>query len=172
MRQAGFFTGLVLLVVLCAVTDWTIRLIVLNAKLSGQTSYIGIMNHCFGSSGRAAVSFFQFAFAFGGMQRSTSLPACTEFTSETYRHVRIRNHHRLVHASQNQSKHTQYGTQAIQYPTSYGLYSPIYTRCRCCPYSRSANSSSRSAPSASHTRSPFTATSTNSHERLVWHSSA
>ncbi|KAH9895034.1 AAAP amino acid permease [Cubamyces lactineus] len=67
IRQAGFFTGLVLLVVLCAVTDWTIRLIVLNAKLSGQTSYIGIMNSCFGSSGRAAVSFFQFAFAFGGM---------------------------------------------------------------------------------------------------------
>ncbi|KAI0717196.1 amino acid transporter [Cerioporus squamosus] len=67
VRQAGFFTGLVLLVVLCGVTDWTIRLIVLNAKLSGQNSYIGIMNHCFGSSGRAAVSFFQFAFAFGGM---------------------------------------------------------------------------------------------------------
>ncbi|KAI0743899.1 amino acid transporter [Daedaleopsis nitida] len=67
VRQAGFFTGLVLLVVLCGVTDWTIRLIVLNAKLSGQNSYIGIMNHCFGPSGRAAVSFFQFAFAFGGM---------------------------------------------------------------------------------------------------------
>ncbi|KAI0823351.1 amino acid transporter [Trametes gibbosa] len=67
VRQAGFFTGLVLLFVLCGVTDWTIRLIVVNAKLSGQTSYIGVMNHCFGSSGRAAVSFFQFAFAFGGM---------------------------------------------------------------------------------------------------------
>ncbi|KAI8969563.1 AAAP amino acid permease [Trametes punicea] len=67
VRQAGFFTGIMLLVALCAVTDWTIRLIVVNAKLSGQNSYIGIMNHCFGSSGRAAVSFFQFAFAFGGM---------------------------------------------------------------------------------------------------------
>ncbi|KAK0504605.1 amino acid transporter [Armillaria luteobubalina] len=67
VSQAGFFTGIVLLVVLCAVTDWTIRLIVVNAKLSGSHSYIDIMNHCFGSSGRAAVSFFQFAFAFGGM---------------------------------------------------------------------------------------------------------
>ncbi|KAJ3570373.1 hypothetical protein NP233_g4458 [Leucocoprinus birnbaumii] len=67
VRQAGFFTGLFLLVVLCAVTDWTIRLIVINAKLSGRHSYIEIMHHCFGSSGRAAVSFFQFAFAFGGM---------------------------------------------------------------------------------------------------------
>ncbi|KAI0305606.1 transmembrane amino acid transporter protein-domain-containing protein [Multifurca ochricompacta] len=67
MSRAGFFTGMFLLVVLCCVTDWTIRLIVLNAKLSGTNSYIGIMNHCFGSSGRAAVSFFQFSFAFGGM---------------------------------------------------------------------------------------------------------
>ncbi|THV05032.1 AAAP amino acid permease [Dendrothele bispora CBS 962.96] len=67
VSQAGFFTGLVLLVVLCGITDWTIRLIVINAKLSGTHSYIDIMNRCFGSSGRAAVSFFQFAFAFGGM---------------------------------------------------------------------------------------------------------
>ncbi|KAJ7218055.1 amino acid transporter [Mycena pura] len=67
VSQAGFFTGLFLLVVLCGVTDWTIRLIVINAKMSGTHSYIDIMNHCFGSSGRAAVSFFQFAFAFGGM---------------------------------------------------------------------------------------------------------
>jgi hypothetical protein len=52
--------------VLCAITDWTIRLIVVNAKLSGRSSYIDIMTACFGSSGRAAVSFFQFAFAFGG----------------------------------------------------------------------------------------------------------
>lgn len=59
-------TGVVLLVVLCAVTDWTIRLIVINAKLSGRNSYIEIMHQCYGASGRAAVSFFQFAFAFGG----------------------------------------------------------------------------------------------------------
>lgn len=67
VSQAGFFTGLILLVVLCGVTDWTIRLIVINAKMSGAHSYIDIMTHCYGSSGRAAVSFFQFAFAFGGM---------------------------------------------------------------------------------------------------------
>ena len=59
-------TGLLLLTALCAVTDWTIRLIVLNAKLSGTNSYIAVMHRCFGQSGRAAVSFFQFAFAFGG----------------------------------------------------------------------------------------------------------
>ncbi|KAG2146491.1 transmembrane amino acid transporter protein-domain-containing protein, partial [Suillus bovinus] len=67
VSQAGFFLGIVLLVVICAVTDWTIRLVVINAKLSGRTSYIEVMNSCFGPSGRAAVSFFQFSFAFGGM---------------------------------------------------------------------------------------------------------
>ncbi|KAJ1304499.1 hypothetical protein OPQ81_005644 [Rhizoctonia solani] len=65
VSQAGFVTGIILLVILAGVTDWTIRLIVRNAKLSGRTSYIDIMGHCYGSSGRAAVSFFQFAFAFG-----------------------------------------------------------------------------------------------------------
>jgi sodium-coupled neutral amino acid transporter 11 len=69
VSQAGFVTGIVLLATLCAVTDWTIRLIVVNAKLSGRNSYIEIMNSCFGPSGRAAVSFFQFAFAFGGTLR-------------------------------------------------------------------------------------------------------
>ena len=72
MSRAGFFTGLFLLVVLCYVTDWTIRLIVTNAKLSGSNSYIGIMNRCFGPSGRAAISFFQFSFAFGGTYVLTS----------------------------------------------------------------------------------------------------
>ncbi|KAI0036891.1 amino acid transporter [Vararia minispora EC-137] len=67
VSRAGFVMGVSLLVILCAVTDWTIRLIVLNAKLAGSNSYIDVMNRCFGQSGRAAVSFFQFAFAFGGM---------------------------------------------------------------------------------------------------------
>ncbi|KAF8332651.1 transmembrane amino acid transporter protein-domain-containing protein [Cantharellus anzutake] len=66
IKEAGFFSGILLLVFLCLLTDWTIRLIIVNAKLSGRNSYISIMDHCFGPSGRAAVSFFQFAFAFGG----------------------------------------------------------------------------------------------------------
>ncbi|SCV71054.1 BQ2448_3816 [Microbotryum intermedium] len=67
LREAGFVMGIVLLVVLGVVTDWTIRMIVLNAKMSGRRTYIDIMDTCFGPHGRAAVSFFQFAFAFGGM---------------------------------------------------------------------------------------------------------
>lgn len=57
--------GVLLLVALGFVTDWTIRLIVINAKMSGRKTYIDIMDACFGPKGRAAVSFFQFAFAFG-----------------------------------------------------------------------------------------------------------
>ncbi|EJU04391.1 AAAP amino acid permease [Dacryopinax primogenitus] len=67
ISEAGLVTGTILLIILGIVTDWTIRLIVRNAKLSGRNSYIDIMDHCFGKSGRAAVSFFQFSFAFGGM---------------------------------------------------------------------------------------------------------
>ncbi|KDN53558.1 hypothetical protein K437DRAFT_241754 [Tilletiaria anomala UBC 951] len=67
MRESGFVAGVVLLIGLSFLTDWTIRLIVLNAKLSGRQTYIEIMEHCFGGNGKAAVSIFQFAFAFGGM---------------------------------------------------------------------------------------------------------
>lgn len=67
VREAGFITGILLLVVLGAVTDWTVRLMVVNAKLTGQKSYTDIMEACFGTAGRAAVSFFQLTFAFGGM---------------------------------------------------------------------------------------------------------
>lgn len=38
--------GLILLVALGLVTDWTIRLIVLNAKMSGRRTYIDIMDTC------------------------------------------------------------------------------------------------------------------------------
>ncbi|WAR61171.1 hypothetical protein PtB15_13B423 [Puccinia triticina] len=59
--------GTLMVVVLGIVTDWSIRLIALNSKMTGQRSYIGILEQCFGFPGKAAVSFFQFIFAFGGM---------------------------------------------------------------------------------------------------------
>lgn len=93
VSQAGFFTGLFLLVVLSGVTDWTIRLIVINAKLSGRHSYIDIMDKCFGPSGRAAVSFFQFAFAFGGGVKRF-IRELSELTIGVYRHVCLRCNHR------------------------------------------------------------------------------
>lgn len=42
IKQAGFVTGITLLIVLAVVTDWTIRLVVVNAKLSGRESYIDV----------------------------------------------------------------------------------------------------------------------------------
>lgn len=42
VSQAGFVTGIGLLIGLAFVTDWTIRLVVVNAKLSGRDSYIDV----------------------------------------------------------------------------------------------------------------------------------
>lgn len=67
MRESGFVAGLALLTGIALLTDWTIRLIVLNAKLSGRNTYIDIMEYCFGIHGKISVSLFQFVFAFGGM---------------------------------------------------------------------------------------------------------
>lgn len=66
-RQAGLLSGVVLLVVLTVVVDWTIRLIVINSKLSGAGSFQGTVERCFGRWGLVAISVAQWAFAFGGM---------------------------------------------------------------------------------------------------------
>lgn len=76
-RQAGLAMGIILLVSLtitvCALglkssspqqhhlsspqqVDWTIRLIVINSKLSGANSFQATMEHCFGKSGLIAIS--------------------------------------------------------------------------------------------------------------------
>ncbi|KAF4625825.1 hypothetical protein G7Y89_g12340 [Cudoniella acicularis] len=66
-RQAGLLTGIILLLVLTFTVDWTIRLIVINSKLSGSNSFQGTVEHCFGKTGLIAISIAQWAFAFGGM---------------------------------------------------------------------------------------------------------
>ena len=66
-RQAGLMMGVILLVALTVTVDWTIRLIVINSKLSGADSFQATMQHCFGQSGLVAISVAQWAFAFGGM---------------------------------------------------------------------------------------------------------
>lgn len=67
LRQAGLLTGIVLLIALTIVVDWTIRLIVLNSKLSGADSFQTTVQYCFGKPGLIAISLAQWAFAFGGM---------------------------------------------------------------------------------------------------------
>jgi len=66
-RQAGLLAGLVLLIGLTVVVDWTIRLIVVNSKLSGSNSFQATVQHCYGNGGLIAISIAQWAFAFGGM---------------------------------------------------------------------------------------------------------
>ncbi|KAF2740578.1 hypothetical protein EJ04DRAFT_507621 [Polyplosphaeria fusca] len=66
-RNAGLITGTVLLVGLTITVDWTIRLIVINSKLSGANSFQATVEHCFGKSGLVAISLAQWVFAFGGM---------------------------------------------------------------------------------------------------------
>jgi sodium-coupled neutral amino acid transporter 11 len=55
-RQAGLATGVLLLVGLTITVDWTIRLIVVNSKLSGANSFQATMEHCFGRTGLIAIS--------------------------------------------------------------------------------------------------------------------
>ncbi|KAF2183406.1 hypothetical protein K469DRAFT_710920 [Zopfia rhizophila CBS 207.26] len=66
-RNAGLITGTVLLIGLTITVDWTIRLIVINSKLSGANSFQATVEHCFGKSGLIAISLAQWLFAFGGM---------------------------------------------------------------------------------------------------------
>lgn len=67
LRQAGLVTGILLLTALTVTVDWTIRLIVINSKMSGADSFQATMQYCFGKSGLVAISIAQWAFAFGGM---------------------------------------------------------------------------------------------------------
>lgn len=48
--------GTILLIGLTVVIDWTIRLIVINSKLSGKDSFQATVEHCFGKVGLIAIS--------------------------------------------------------------------------------------------------------------------
>ncbi|KFY34077.1 hypothetical protein V494_07083 [Pseudogymnoascus sp. VKM F-4513 (FW-928)] len=67
LKEAGLAAGVTLLVVLTGVVDWTIRLIVINSKMSGRNTFQGTVEFCFGWWGLLAISLAQWAFAFGGM---------------------------------------------------------------------------------------------------------
>ncbi|BFZ61787.1 hypothetical protein YB2330_002863 [Saitoella coloradoensis] len=66
-KEAGLAMGIVLLIVLAIMTDWTIRLIILNAKLSGKDNYQDIVSHCFGPKGFFFCCLAQISFAYGGI---------------------------------------------------------------------------------------------------------
>lgn len=66
IRQAGLIAGILLLLVLTVVIDWTIRLMVTNSKLSSTRTYQQTVQSCFGKPGLIIVSLAQGCFAFGG----------------------------------------------------------------------------------------------------------
>jgi sodium-coupled neutral amino acid transporter 11 len=66
IRQAGLITGTILFVVLTIVIDWTLRLMVINAKMSSTDSFQATVMKCFGKPGLITISIAQCAFAFGG----------------------------------------------------------------------------------------------------------
>jgi sodium-coupled neutral amino acid transporter 11 len=66
MRNCGVLGGAVALVLLTILVDFTLRLIVINLKLSGKSTYQDTVEHCFGKMGKLIIIFTQALFAFGG----------------------------------------------------------------------------------------------------------
>ncbi|CAH7668594.1 hypothetical protein PPACK8108_LOCUS3115 [Phakopsora pachyrhizi] len=51
LRISGLVKGVCMIIILGYITNWSIRILALNCKLTGRKTYIGIMEHCFGSIG-------------------------------------------------------------------------------------------------------------------------
>lgn len=66
VKQAGLVGGILLLIILSFVIDWTIRMMVTNSKLSGMKTYQSTVKFCFGNVGMILISLAQFLFAYGG----------------------------------------------------------------------------------------------------------
>lgn len=65
-RNSGLVGGIVLLVLLTYLIDWTLRLIVKNSIMSKTYSYQDFAGHCFGKPGRILLLFAVGSFAYGG----------------------------------------------------------------------------------------------------------
>ncbi|CAM9018881.1 unnamed protein product [Wickerhamomyces anomalus] len=66
MSNTGIVGGVFALILLTLLVDFTIRLIVINLKLSGKTGYQDTVDHCFGRVGKVIIIAAQALFAFGG----------------------------------------------------------------------------------------------------------
>lgn len=66
MRNSGLVGGLLVMVLLTLLIDWTLRLIVVNAHLSQTKSYQDTVNYCYGRAGRILLLFSISSFAYGG----------------------------------------------------------------------------------------------------------
>lgn len=64
--NSGLLMGFVLMIILTIVNDWTLRLIIINTKLSGTKTYTGFVTHSYGTLGKIIVLLSQGLFAVGG----------------------------------------------------------------------------------------------------------
>jgi len=67
LKEAGFGLGLILLVLVGILTDYSLRLMVTAGTLSGTSSYQGIMKASFGMPGYVILSIIQFFYPFIAM---------------------------------------------------------------------------------------------------------
>lgn len=65
-KNAGLVGGILALILLTYLIDWTLILIVKNAIMSGKKSYQDIVAHCFGRPGRFLLLLSVGSFAYGG----------------------------------------------------------------------------------------------------------
>lgn len=65
-RNSGLIGGLVVMVLLTFLIDWTLRLIVVNAQMAQTKSYQDTANYCFGRWGRILLLVSISSFAYGG----------------------------------------------------------------------------------------------------------
>ncbi len=69
-KQAGLISGILLLVVLTVLVDWTIRLIVINSKAERANSFQGTVEHCFGKAPGLTLHHYLLLLTGGGPIRS------------------------------------------------------------------------------------------------------
>ncbi|GMM38011.1 Avt2 protein [Saccharomycopsis crataegensis] len=65
-KNCGIFTSLITFVLLTVIIDWTIRLIIINCKLSATKTYQDTAYKCFGKPGKIVILISQGFFAIGG----------------------------------------------------------------------------------------------------------
>lgn len=80
LHQAGFGLGLLLLVLVAVVTDYSLILMVRSGHLSGAYSYQGITEAAFGRAGFVLLSVLQFVYPFIGKYISYNLSEVYDIT--------------------------------------------------------------------------------------------
>lgn len=66
ISNTGIVGGIIALAILTILVDFTLRLIIINMKLSGRNGYQDTVDHCFGKVGKITIIAAQGLFAFGG----------------------------------------------------------------------------------------------------------